>query len=85
MAYSEFVADLWRAGMVKFNAAPVDLVTPFFVEKKGNTQRLVWDCRAVNLRFKAPPPLAIAFGAAWARLELPPGSQLFVAQRDLQD
>ena len=43
------------------------------------------DCRAVNRRFRQPPPVALAAGYSWARLELPEHSKLYVAQSDIKD
>ncbi|CAK0841695.1 unnamed protein product, partial [Prorocentrum cordatum] len=57
-AYHLFISDL-------------DLATPFFVAKKSGAQRLVWDARAPNRRFRAPPPLSMGASAAYGRLHLP--------------
>jgi hypothetical protein len=83
--YESFVADLWDRNMIKFTTQPADIVTPFFVKKKDGRQRLVWDCRVPNRRFRDPPPLATATGATWATLQYPDSSSLFVAQSDLKD
>ena len=85
-AYVRFLRDLWGRNMLGATVDPIDLVTPFFVSKKGNKQRLVWDSRVANRRFKSPPPLAMASGAAWTAVEKPPGaSTLYVAQSDVKD
>jgi len=72
-----FIGDLFRAGMIAFTRFPRDLVSPFCVWKKTGKQRLVWDCRLVNRRFKPPSKLRCAVGARLAELSLPPGETAF--------
>lgn len=84
-AYAMFVHDLFLKGMIEFNSNPKDVVAPFFVKKKDGRQRMVLDCRAVNRRFRQPPPVALAAGYSWTRLELPEHSKLYVAQSDIKD
>ena len=83
--YHCFVGDLFRAGMLKFCDKPKDLVTPFFVAKKDGRQRLIMDCRGVNMRFKPPPALALAAGYSWSQLQLGPTDKLHMAQSDIKD
>ena len=71
--------------MLSFTAQPLEIVPPFFVRKKNGRLRLILDCRAVNLRFKRPPPLALGAGTSWAQVSLPVGEKLFVAQSDIKD
>lgn len=84
-AYTMFVHDLFLKGMIEFTNNPKDVVAPFFVKKKDGRQRMVLDCRAVNRRFRQPPPVALAAGYSWTRLELPEHSKLYVAQSDIKD
>ena len=84
-AYAMFVHDLFLKGMIEFTNNPKDVVAPFFVKKKDGRQRMVLDCRAVNRRFRQPPPVALAAGYSWTRLELPEHSKLYVAQSDIKD
>lgn len=50
--YARFAADLIVAKVASLTQSPADLVTPFFVEKRGKpTIRLVFDCRVPNRRF----------------------------------
>lgn len=83
--YHIFIHDLFDKGMVDFDNAPQDLITPFFVHKKNNRQRFILDCRGVNRRFQPPPPLAMAAGSAWSRVQLQENDTLYVAQSDIKD
>ena len=83
--YRALVFRLLLAGMINFNTSPSDVVIPFCMTKNGGRQRLVWTCQLVNWRFKASPPLAMANGASWSLLHVPPGAELHVAQSDLKD
>ena len=83
--YHRFVGDLFRAGMLKFSTKPKDLVTPFFVAKKDGRQRLIMDCRGVNMRFRPPPGVALAAGYSWSQLQLGSKDKLHVAQSDIKD
>jgi len=92
-AYNTFIGDLVRANMLGFTYRPKDLVTPFFVAKKSGKQRLVWDARVPNRRFRDPPPLSMGTSAAYGRLQLPDdrevggeySTKLFCAQADVRN
>lgn len=83
--YSQFVQDLYDKGMLSFTHRPQEIVPPFFVHKKNGRQRLILDCRAVNKRFKKPPPLALGAGSAWSQVSIPEDSTLYLAQSDIKD
>ena len=83
--YGTFIKDLYSKGMLTFTSAPQEIVPPFFVRKKNGKLRLILDCRAVNKRFKRPPPLALGAGTSWAQVNIPQGSELFLAQSDIKD
>ena len=83
--YCSFIQDLFLCGMVEFTNRPSGLVTPFCVAKKPGKLRLILDCRDTNRRFRPPPTLAAGTGASWARLSIPEGKELFVAQSDIKD
>ncbi|CAK0814978.1 unnamed protein product [Prorocentrum cordatum] len=93
VAYHAFIGDLVKANMLGFTYRPKDLVTPFFVAKKSGAQRLVWDARVPNRRFRDPPPLAMGTSAAYGRLQLPDdrkedgsfSTKLFCAQADVRN
>ncbi|CAK0853015.1 unnamed protein product, partial [Prorocentrum cordatum] len=63
-AYITSVGDLVAAGNLK------DIVTPFFVAKKNGQQRLVWDARVPNRRFRHAPPQSMGTSAACGRIDL---------------
>ncbi|CAK0903474.1 unnamed protein product, partial [Prorocentrum cordatum] len=92
-AYKTFIGDLVRANMLGFTRRPKDLVTPFFVARKGGARRLVWGARVPNRRFRDPPPLATGTSAAHGRLQLPDdrgeaggcSTELFCAQADVRN
>ena len=83
--YNLFVKDLWAKNMVDFTASPKDLIAPFFVKKENGKLRLVLDCRGVNRRFHAPPPMALSAGSTWSQISLPEGQHLSIAQSDIKD
>ena len=83
--YCVFIEDLYKCGMIDFTVKPSGLVTPFCVAKKNGRHRLILDCRETNRLFKDPPPLAMGTGASWARISVPEGKKLYVAQSDLKD
>lgn len=83
--YCVFIEDLYRCGMLDFTCRPSGLVTPFCVAKKSGKHRLILDCRQTNRLFKEPPPLALGTGSSWARVSVPEGEKLYVAQSDLKD
>ena len=60
-------------------------VSPFFVTKKGNRQRVVWDCRIANTHFRLPPKPDMGSAEALQRLEMPEGQRLFEAEADVKD
>ena len=59
--------------------------TPFFVEKKNEQIRLVWDCRVSNTHFRPPPPLELGAAEAVQRLTLDASDTLYIAQADVQN
>ena len=85
LLHEKFVERLHDAGMIAFTDRPLDLVTPFFVEKKGGLLRLVWDCRSCNRRFRASDPMSMPSGTTWAAIELQKHEKLHTAQSDVKD
>ena len=83
--YRQFIKDLADKGVISFTNRPIEMVTPFCVNKKNGKLRLILDCRPVNARFKKPPPLALGAGTSWSQLGLPEGKALFLAQSDIKD
>ena len=60
-------------------------MSPFFVAKKANRQRVVWDCRIANTHFRVPPKPDMGAAEALQRLEMPEGQRLFEAEADVKD
>ena len=83
--YGIFVKDLYERGMLSFTCRPREIVPPFFVRKKNGKLRLILDCRAVNKRFKKPPPLGLGAGVSWSQVSVPSDRDLFLAQSDIKD
>jgi len=83
--YLDFIRTLWGAGMLDFSFEVKGVVLPFFVVKKGNKLRLVWDCRVVNRRFKAPPRMRIATGASVQHIPVASGKEVQAASLDISN
>ena len=84
-AYEGFVEDLHESGMLAFTSQPSCAASVFFVKKKDGRLRLIVDARVANRQFSPPPSGGAAAGDAFARIELPPGAELFTAQCDVKD
>ncbi|CAK0859946.1 unnamed protein product [Prorocentrum cordatum] len=92
-AYHLLIADPVKANMLGFTYRPKDLATPFFVAKKSRAQRLVWDARVPNRRFRVPPPVSMGASAARGRVQLPGdrdgavacAAKLYCAQADVKN
>ena len=56
-----------------------NMMTLFFVAKKNGRLRLVFDCRAINERFREPFPMLFAAGSSWSQVKIPEGEHLHVA------
>ena len=84
--FHQFIADLFFSNLLGFTNTPTDIVTPFFVEKRGKASiRLVFDCRVPNRRFRQSPPMEMSSGTSWSRLELQPHQKLYIGQCDIKD
>jgi hypothetical protein len=85
--HREFVTDLYTTGMLSFSEkTPRCLITPLFVEKKGNSSiRCVWDCRSLNAPFRGPNKCAMPSGVHWTTIELPKHDTLHNSQCDVTD
>ncbi|CAK0811819.1 unnamed protein product [Prorocentrum cordatum] len=71
LLYYQFVRDLFESNLVDFGTDAFETVYPFFVRKKSGKQRLVWDCRVANIRWRSPPKIRMASGSAFAGLQIP--------------
>ena len=84
--YIEFVHDLYTANVIDFTDVPKDIVTPFFVGKRGKRKiRLVLDCRVPNRRFRRSPQASMGSGATWSRVSLERSESFYIGQSDIQD
>ena len=92
-SYILFLKHLKECGVLGFTDCCRGRVGAFTVAKKPKEvggvkverQRLVLDCRQVNLQFKAPPMTELGSLAALTELELGEGESLFTAGADIQD
>lgn len=92
-SYLDFLRHLHRCGILGLTDGVQGRVGVFAVSKKPKVengvikerQRLILDCRGVNMRFKDPPRSELGSLAALTELELPDGQNLFVAGADIQD
>ena len=91
--YLGFLRQLFKSGVLGFTSTVRGRVGAFAVSKKpklveGKTverQRLVLDCRAVNLQFRDPPRTELGSLASLSEMFIPEGSRLYVATADIQD
>ena len=64
----DFSLRLLECGVAGVTSVKKDTVSPFFVKKKGDKQRLVLDCRRVNEIFRRPPSPDLGGGECFSRL-----------------
>ena len=91
--YLEFLSHLYHCGVLGFTSCCRGRVGAFAVSKKSKIvngeviqrQRLVLDCRASNLQFKAPPVTRLGSLAALSELEIPSEHRLHLAGADIRD
>ena len=81
--HRQFVEDLISRGMCCCVKESRCTVTPFFVSKKDNRLRVIWDCRCSNQFFYTPPGLDMGAGDALQSFEAPPGHTLMAGQADI--
>ena len=82
---NQFIKDPHAKNLIDLTSSPQDLIAAFFVKKKNGQLRLVLDCRDVNPRFHAPPPMGLSAGSTWSQVTISESSELFVAQSDIRD
>ena len=71
--------------MLKPGKRAREIISAFFVKKKGNRIRLVLDCRACNQRVKVPVKTRMGSATALAQLSLGETDQMRIPSSDLQD
>lgn len=92
-AYLEFVSHLFRCGVLSFTTEVRGRVGAFCVSKKPKMvdgklvprQRLVLDCRSVNLQFRDPPRTELGSLSSLADTTLPEGETLYISTADICD
>lgn len=91
--YREFLGKLYGAGVLQFTRQAVGRVGCFTVSKKPKEvdgvlktrQRLILDCRRVNLVFRAPPVTELGSLPAVCDLHIPNGETLYISGGDIKD
>ena len=91
--YREFLVKLHGAGVLQFTTQPIGRVGCFTVSKKPkevdgvmqSRQRLILDCRKVNLAFRAPPVAELGSLPAVSDLLIPNGETLYISGGDIKD
>lgn len=91
--YREFLRRLHQSGALGFTRDVVSRVGCFTVSKKPKEvdgvmqerQRLILDCRRVNLMFRSPPVTELGSLAALSDIHIPDGSTLYVSGGDIKD
>lgn len=91
--YRNFLEKLHHAGVLDFMQGAVGRVGCFTVSKKPKEidgimqerQRLILDCRQVNLMFRAPPVTELGSLTAVSDLFIPEGESMFVSGGDIKD
>ena len=82
--YLTFRRKMWDAGILSFSRGPRGRVGCFCVSKLVDgvmvpRQRLILDCRQVNLAFRAPPVTELGSLSAVADLHIPEGKNMYIA------
>lgn len=91
--YIDFLCHLKRCGILSLASCCRGRVGAFAVSKKPKLtngqlverQRLILDCRSVNMMFKEPPHTRLGSLAAMTELELGDDNTMYVAGSDIQD
>ena len=91
--YLSFLAHLNECGILSHTTSCRGRVGAFCVTKKPKEvngkfverQRLILDCRQVNLAFREPPKCELGSLAALCEVELKDGERLFCGGSDIQD
>ena len=81
----EFYKRLFRCGILGATKNRRGSISPFFVRKKGGKQRLVLDCRRVNMFFRRPPKPEMGTAETLQRMENPNGGPVYIAEADIQN
>jgi hypothetical protein len=85
--YGDFIKQFFRRGMLRFtitSSVGCNLGV-FFVEKKDNSLRIIFDTRLLNCKFKVPPKTKLPSTAAYTALETHADSDLVLASADVSN
>ncbi|CAK0818286.1 unnamed protein product, partial [Prorocentrum cordatum] len=82
--YIQFLSMLKSRGIISLVGRRRGSVTPFFASKKNGKQRLVLDCRLINILFHHAPVMEIGALDCLSGLEVPRGRQVFAASADIE-
>ena len=93
MFYLRYLKKLHKAGILSWSCSPKGRVGSFVVKKKPkdvngklvNRQRLILDCRQVNLLFRAPPATELGSLPALGDIYIPDKYDLHIAGADIRD
>lgn len=91
--YMSFLKQLYKSGVLSFTSCCRGRVGAFCVSKKPKLvegkmvqrQRLVLDCRAVNLQFREPPRTELGSLASLAEVTIPEGECMYLSTSDICD
>jgi len=86
-AYGDYLASLYRAGMIRLDLQPTGFCTPFFVWKDDalDSLRCLFDCRVVNEGFADAPPTRLMTAETFTKLKLEDDQTLFGTGYDVKD
>eukprot|EP00435_Cladocopium_sp_Y103_P024584 s857_g6.t1 len=85
--YEHFIVELKKRHMVSFKLDTADAgeLGIFFVRKKNESQRLIFDTRILNEKFKVPPSTDLPSADAFTRLETPENEPFYIGSGDLSN
>eukprot|EP00971_Amphidinium_carterae_P288077 5718871-Amphidinium_carterae.1 len=88
LTYGEFLHELHRRGLVKFERAHgrEGNLGIFFVYKKDREKiRLIFDTRILNTAFVDPPSTRLPSSSSFSNMEVPSDSSLWVSTADISN
>eukprot|EP00973_Karenia_brevis_P007751 1052656-Karenia_brevis.AAC.1 len=83
--YTEFVAELFMCGVVKFAPSVKCECGIFFVRKKNDKLRLILDARLANSFFRTPPSDNMASTMSLGEVRARRGTTIWMSQYDVED
>ena len=85
--YGDFLTRLHAAGMLRFRASheTCGALGIFFVRKKDDSLRLIFDTRKLNMRFKDPPKTELPTASAMSNIESFDSSNVYLGSGDIKN